>query len=84
MGIGPIPRSAIRAYADEFAITGDAFEQFERIIRAVDAEWLSRVNSLKDKGKPEKGTSAPVDDVEGTKAVMMRLAQRHNANKRKH
>jgi len=72
MGVGPIPRSAIKAYAEEFDIVGDAFDKFYRIIRAVDLEYLKHINSSKS------GTDAhvPVDDVDGVASVMHRLAAR--------
>lgn len=83
MAIGPIPRSAIKNYADEFSIVGDRFDSFERIIRSVDAEYLK----LAQPKKPdEKGTSAGVEDLAGVKDVMARLGARASAAKgrRKH
>jgi hypothetical protein len=67
MAMGPIPRSAIRAYADEVAMTGDEFDAFNRLIRAMDNEYLSMIH--KSNKPQEKGIVAPVDDLEATKAV---------------
>lgn len=87
MSIGPIPRSAIKAYAEEFDIAGDAFDQFERIIRKVDNEYLAMISaSMKSttQGKGKGGTMAPADDVAGVRDVMARLGARASAAKRKH
>lgn len=87
MSIGPIPRSAIKAYAEEFDVVGDAFDQFERIIRKVDNEYLAMVSaSMKSatQGKGKAGTAAPADDVAAVKDVMARLGARASAAKRKH
>lgn len=81
MGVGPIPRSAVKAYAEEFDIVGDAFDKFYRIIRAVDLEYLKQVNaSSKSKGDEY----VPVDDVDGVKNVMGRLAARAPKRQKTH
>jgi hypothetical protein len=43
---GAIPWSSIDRYARRFGIEGDAFERFARLIRSMDAAYLSY---LKDK-----------------------------------
>lgn len=66
MGAGPIPRSRIRAYAsDECGLSGDAHERFCLIIRRVDDDYTSMVNST-TKDNP---SSVSIDDVDGVKAV---------------
>jgi hypothetical protein len=81
MAMGPIPRSAIKAYADEFAMTGDEFDEFNRIIRAVDNEYMGMIHEKKSNGK--ESITAPVDDLEATKAVFDVIkARAASANKR--
>ncbi len=80
MGVGPIPRSAIKAYAEEFEIFGDDFDKFLSIIRTLDSEYLSLVNNI----KKDKGDTVPADDVDGVRAVMGRLQARAAAAKKKH
>lgn len=82
MGVGPIPRSAIKAYAEEFDIVGDAFDKFYRIIREVDLEYLKQINSTS--GKSSKDETVPVDDVDGVKNVMGRLAARAPRKQKTH
>jgi hypothetical protein len=81
MGLGPIPRSAIKAYAEEFGIVGDEFESFIRIIRAMDSKYLEQANkSHKSEGN---GMTASADDPERTRAVMDVIKSRAaSANKR--
>jgi len=80
MGIGPIPRSAIKAYAKEFAITGDEFDAFYRIIRLMDNEYTSLSSSKKP---DDKGLVASADDPERTRAVMEMIKSRAaRANKK--
>lgn len=81
MGVGPIPRSAIKAYADEFGIAGDDYDPFHRIIRTMDNAYLAQVN--KAKPQPDKGLEAPTDDVERTKAVMEVIRSRAAAANKK-
>lgn len=83
MALGPIPQSAVKAYAEEFGIAGDELDRFWQIIRKVDAEYLQLVNPAL-KTKPEKGTSAQADDLDAVKNVMTRLSARASAAKRKH
>lgn len=75
MGLGPIPRSAIMAYAAESGLYGDAAEHFAIIIRMVDVEYMRITNST-SKDSQSSETTAQVDDVEGTKQVLSRLAAR--------
>jgi hypothetical protein len=80
MAMGPIPRSAIKAYAAEFSFTADEFDDFNQIIRAMDAEYMSLIHK---KPQQEKGMVAPVDDLEATKAVFDVIkARAASANKR--
>lgn len=83
MGVGPIPRSAIKAYADEFDIVGDAFDKFCRIIRAVDGEYIKQFNSSSKPGNDMTSLTVSADDAEGVKAVMDRLTSRAANAKRK-
>jgi hypothetical protein len=41
MGRGPIPWGSIDRYADRYGITGDDFDRFCALIRALDAVYLS-------------------------------------------
>lgn len=50
MGIGMIPFGAIDRYADRYEIaTGDDFEEFHRLIRAMDRAFMEQVNSKRKK-----------------------------------
>lgn len=80
MAIGPIPRSAIRDYAIEHEITGDDWDRFHHIIRAMDSEYLTLINT-KTKDKPFV-SMAKADDIEGVKGVFHRLEQRGKRGKR--
>jgi hypothetical protein len=80
MGVGPIPRSAIMAYAAEFDIVGDDRDVFYRMLRTMDGHYLSQVNSS---SKPEKGTQASVDDVEGVRGVFDRIQARAQSARKK-
>lgn len=81
MGLGPIPRSAIKAYAEEFGIVGDEFESFERMMRAMDNEYLSLASS---KTKPtDAGLTASADDPERAHAVMEVIKSRAAAANKK-
>jgi hypothetical protein len=72
-GVGPIPYSAIRRYADEFDIVGrDEFEYFLGILQAMDSEYLSIVNST----DRDKDTLVPISDVEGQHKLFARLKAR--------
>lgn len=83
MGVGPIPRSAIKDYAAEYDIVGDAFDKFARIIRAVDLEYMKQVNS--SSLKPSKDATVPVDDVDAVRDVFNRLqARAPKAKQQKH
>lgn len=42
MVLGPIPGSAIRAYAHDAGLHGSAAETFRALIRALDADYLKR------------------------------------------
>lgn len=80
MGVGPIPRSAIKAYAEEFEIEGDACDKFFHIIRSLDGEYLKLANSS---GKSGGDALVPIDDVEGVKNVFGRLQARQTDFKTK-
>jgi hypothetical protein len=80
MGLGPIPRSAIMAYASESGLGVDASHQFYRIIRELDAEFLRSINA---RGGDKTIEEIPITDVAGTKQVLSRLAARASATARK-
>ncbi len=54
MGIGPIPWSAMSAWADRNGIRGDNFERFVTIIKGMDTVFVEH-SSKKSKGKMGKG-----------------------------
>jgi hypothetical protein len=83
MALGPIPRSAITAYAAENELYGDAADQFVMIIRAVDADYLQEINSLSSRDNKQRGEEAAITDVEGVKHVLNRLTARANNAARK-
>ncbi len=72
MGIGPIPGSAIRAFAREHGIAGDWLDSFLGIIRLMDGEYLKLV-APKD---PKQAFTVRGDDIEGVKALLGRAAKR--------
>lgn len=72
MGLGPIPHSALLEYARHSGVTGDLFDSFKVIIRAVDAEYL-RLLAPKD---PKQGSTVSGSDIEGVKSVLSRAAKR--------
>jgi hypothetical protein len=75
MGVGPIPYSAIRRYADEFEIRSrDEFAFFSGIMQALDSEYLALIN--KPKGEADM---VPVTDVAEQHLVFERLRARANA-----
>ena len=80
MGVGPIPRSAIRAYAQELGIVGDEFEHFHRIIRLVDNDYLQAANSSK---KPDEANLVDASDPDSVRQVFKRLQKRASSAKRK-
>ena len=71
MGLGPIPGSAIRAFAHENAITGDWLDSFIAIIRAMDGEYLK----LLAPKEPGQASVVRGDDVDGIKAVLSRASK---------
>lgn len=72
MGVGPIPYSAMRAYAAEYNIRGrDDFDYFITIIQALDNRFLSYVNST-----DKKSEMVPITDVEEQHRLFARLAER--------
>jgi len=80
MGIGPIPRSAVMAYAAEWGLVGDAVEHFANIIKLVDVEQMRISNSMSS-SSDKKGAEADISDVEGTKTVLNKLVSRANRSK---
>jgi hypothetical protein len=85
MAVGPIPRSAIRDYADEFGIVGDRFDEFHAIIRAMDSEYLTLTSSTY-KGKHVPNTVSATD-AEGVAQLFNRMRNRAataNRKQRKH
>jgi hypothetical protein len=81
MGVGPIPRSAIKSYAEDSGIHGDRLDVFHRMMRAMDAEYLTLTNAQGKDGTSFNAVSA--DDAEGVKGVFDRLGQRASSAKRK-
>ena len=81
MGLGPIPRSAIMAYAEEFDMDGDEFVSFERMIRAMDNEYLSLASTKKP--QTDKGMTASADDPASAHAVMEVIKSRAAAANKK-
>jgi hypothetical protein len=81
MGVGPIPYSAIRNYAEQYDICGrDEFDFFCGIIQGLDTEYLALINKPKD-----KADMVPVSDVAEQHLVFERLRARANnaANRKK-
>lgn len=86
MSLGPIPRSAILAYAAEFNMSKDEAAQFLDIIRAVDVEYMRSSHSkTKTKGKQvERDAEAvSINDTTGARDVLSRLRARSSAVKGK-
>lgn len=81
MGVGPIPRSYIIAYAAEQDLLGDAAEHFLDIIRRIDVEYLRSTNSS-SKDQPDTGVS--INDTVGTSQVMERLRARAAGATKRH
>jgi len=81
MGVGPIPRSAIMAYAVEFDIIGDDLDWFYRMLRIMDSHYLTEVN--KTSKTPEKGTTVSVDDADGVRGVFDRIQARAQSARKK-
>jgi hypothetical protein len=82
MGMGPIPRSAIKRYAAEFAIEGEDYDVFHSIIRQMDNKYISLANSP-SKNTNDKGMVAEASDPDRTRAVMEVIkARAAAANKR--
>jgi hypothetical protein len=74
MSMGPIPYSAIRAYADEYDIVSrDEFSFFQGIVQALDAEYMSLVNST-----DKKTDMIPISDVDEQHRMFARLKARAN------
>jgi hypothetical protein len=79
MGIGPIPYSAVRNYAAEFNIVDrDEFDYFYGIMKAMDTEYLTIVNSTEKK----ETTMVPVSDVAEQHRLFERLKARAGVAKR--
>lgn len=70
--MGPIPRSAARAYGIEHGLAGDELDRFLGIIRAVDSEYLF----ICHKSKPERSNEIAATDAEGMRSMMTRLQTR--------
>lgn len=81
MGLGPIPRSCIMAYAAEQDLLGDAAEHFLDIIRRVDVEYLQSANSS-SKDQPDTGVSP--NDTVGVGQVLERLKARAAGATKRH
>lgn len=81
MGIGPIPRSHIIAYAVEQDLFGDAAEHFTDIIRRLDVEYLKSSDSS---SKDQPDTSVSPNDVVGMGQVLERLRARAAGATKRH
>lgn len=82
MGLGPIPRSAIRDYANEWGIHSvDEFDRFSGIIGALDDEFLSTANATSKTDKPvDDGADGPHRVFDSLKA---RAKAKHGKRDRK-
>jgi hypothetical protein len=75
LSLGPIPYSAIRFYAHECGIVSrDEFSFFLGIIQALDAEYMSLVNSTDKK----KGEMVPISDIDEQHRMFARMKARAN------
>lgn len=83
MGLGPIPRSHIMAYAAEHDILGDNADHFADIIRRVDIEYL-RQTSVSSKDKKKLIDEVSVNDPVGMGQVMDRLRARAASATKQH
>lgn len=72
MGIGPIPISKAREYAEREGISDREWDDFWGIIREVDADHIRLINKPKE-DVPVSGKSVSVMDAEGMKEKMERL-----------
>ena len=76
MGLGPIPLSIIKRYVTEdMGLSGEAHAFAVDVLRAVDYGWVDMQN--------EKPSEVKLDDVEGVKNVIGRVAKRGPDDKRK-
>jgi hypothetical protein len=69
------------SYAAESGFDVDASDQFAKIIRELDVEFLHSVNAVK--GKDKLIEEVPITDVEGTKQLLARLGARASAGKKR-
>jgi hypothetical protein len=58
MGLGPIPRSAAKAYAAEIGLSGDCFDHFWAIINTVDNEYLKFANASDKESEVNSGRNS--------------------------
>jgi hypothetical protein len=78
MGIGPIPYSALRAYATEYGIRGhDEFDYFRWLLQAMDNHYLAHVNSSE-----RESTLIPISDVTEQHRMFSRLQERSKVAKK--
>jgi hypothetical protein len=82
MGVGPIPRSAIRDYAVEYELSGDMSDKFMRIIHGLDVEYVEMANKPKKPGRLDDVDEVSVADVTGAKEVLGRLVARSKGKTR--
>jgi hypothetical protein len=73
MGVGPIPISAARSYADRYELTDREWELFWGIIRDTDSDFLSVVNKKTD---PNSKTMTSPSDATGMRSQMERMKER--------
>ncbi|WP_428981378.1 phage tail assembly chaperone [Methylopila jiangsuensis] len=69
---GPIPFEAIDAFARRWRIWGSEFDRFERMIRALDSEHLTKRSAGKD--DPQNLTS--MKDAAGLRALLQSVGSK--------
>ncbi len=74
MGVGPIPNSAMQAFADREGLGADQFEFFRGVIRAVDKDYLDR-QVPKAPADVNQNEAVPVSDARGVSGLLRRLGR---------
>jgi hypothetical protein len=72
MAVGRIPWVAMKAYADQYGVTGDHFDRFVTLIVAQDTEYLSVTN----RRDSDTGTPVDLNDAEAVSSMFARLEKR--------
>nr|WP_046869357.1 hypothetical protein [Microvirga massiliensis] len=79
MGLGPIPFTAIDAYARRYRIDDvDEFDRFITLVKVQDSEYLRLRQRQDDENLVDE---VEATDVEGVRALMKRLGNRHSPEK---